>query len=210
MLFVIIGVALILLVAIIGGMTLPMLPTQLLWLNLITALFLGLTLVFEPKESDIMRWPPRDPKKPLITRPLMLRTGLVTLISLAGAFGLFAWENHIAGNNLDEARTAVVNVIVMVQTFYLLNCRSRTRSIFSIGLFSNQWLIAGIAVTWLAQLALTYTPLLNRLFSTAPVRPEAWLYIVGIGAFAFTVVELEKWLRFRTSAPAEEPRLPAS
>ena len=203
------GVALILLVAIIGGITLPMLPTQLLWLNLITALFLGLTLVFEPKESDIMRWPPRDPKKPLITRPLMLRTGLVTLISLAGAFGLFAWENHIAGNNLDEARTAVVNVIVMVQTFYLLNCRSRTRSIFSIGLFSNQWLIAGIAVTWLAQLALTYTPLLNRLFSTAPVRPEAWLYIVGIGAFAFTVVELEKWLRFRTSAPAEEPRLPA-
>ena len=203
------GVALILLVAIIGGMTLPMLPTQLLWLNLITALFLGLTLVFEPKESDIMRWPPRDPKKPLITRPLMLRTGLVTLISLAGAFGLFAWENYIAGNNLDEARTAVVNLIVMVQTFYLLNCRSRTRSIFSIGMFSNRWLIVGIAVTWLAQLALTYTPLLNRLFSTVPVRPEAWLYIVGIGAFAFAVVELEKWLRFRASAPAEEPRPPA-
>ena len=134
------GVALILLVAIIAGITLPMLPTQLLWINMITALLLGLTLVFEPKESDIMQRPPRDPKKPLLTHSLLMRTALVTLISLAGAFGLFAWEHGIEGTNLDEARAAVVNVIVMVQTFYLLNCRSRTRSIFSIGLFSNRWL----------------------------------------------------------------------
>ncbi len=196
------GVSLILLVAIIGGITLPMLPTQLLWLNLVTALLLGLTLVFEPKESDIMQRPPRDPKRPLLTFPLLMRTGLVTLISTAGAFGLFAWERGIEGTNLDEARAAVVNVIVMVQTFYLLNCRSRTRSIFSIGLFSNPWLIAGIAVTWLAQLAFTYLPLFNRLFHTAPVRAEAWVYIVAIGLFTFAVVELEKWLRFR--APKSE------
>ena len=83
------GVALILLVAIVGGITLPMLPTQLFWLNLVTALFLGLMLVFEPKESDIMQRPPRDPKRPLLTFPLFMRTGLVTLISTAGAFGLF-------------------------------------------------------------------------------------------------------------------------
>ena len=130
------GVALILLVAIIGGITLPMLPTQLLWLNLVTALFLGLTLVFEPKESDIMQRPPRDPKRPLLTFPLLMRT--VTLISTAGAFGLFAWERGIEGTDLDEARAAVGNVIVMVQSFYLLNCRSRTRSIFSVGLFSTR------------------------------------------------------------------------
>ncbi|MDP1861811.1 MAG: cation transporting ATPase C-terminal domain-containing protein, partial [Gemmatimonadaceae bacterium] len=115
-----------------------------------------------------------------------------------GAFGLFAWEHGIEGTNLDEARAAVVNVIVMVQTFYLLNCRSRNRSIFSIGLFSNPWLIAGIVATWLAQMAFTYLPLFNRLFHTAPVRAEAWLYIVAIGVFTFAVVELEKWLRFRT------------
>lgn len=194
------GVALILLVASLSGITLPMVPTQLLWLNLVTALFLGLTLVFEPKEGDIMQRPPRDPRKPLLTRSLLMRTGLVTLISLAGAFGLFAWEHGVEGTNLDEARTAVVNVVVMIQTFYLLNCRSRTRPVFSLGLFSNPWLIAGIAATWLAQIAFTYLPLLNRLFHTAPVRAEAWLYIVGIGVFAFAVVELEKWLRFRTTA----------
>ena len=96
-----------------------------------------------------------------------------------------------------QARTDVVNVIVMVQSFYLLNCRSRTRSMFSIGLFSNPWLLAGIAATWLAQLAFTYLPLLNRLFHTALVRAEAWLYIVAIGLFTFAAVELEKWLRFR-------------
>ena len=197
------GIALILLVAIVGGITLPMLPTQLLWLNLVTALLLGLTLVFEPKENDIMRRPPRDPKSPLLTRSLLMRTGLVTLISLGGAFGLFAWEHGIEGTNLDEARATVVNVIVMVQSFYLLNCRSRTRSIFSIGLFSNPWLIAGIAATWLAQLAFTYVPLMNRLFHTAPVRAEAWLYIVGIGAVTYAVVELEKWVRFRTPQPVK-------
>lgn len=191
------GVALILLVAIITGITLPILPTQLLWINLVTALFLGLTLVFEPKESDIMQRPPRDPGEPLLTRSLLMRTALVTLISLTGAFGLFTWERGIEGKNLDEARTAVVNVIVMVQSFYLLNCRSRTHSMFSIGIFSNPALIAGIAATWLAQTAFTYLPLLNRVFHTAPLRAEAWVYIVGIGVFTFAVVEFEKWLRFR-------------
>ena len=194
------GVALILLVAIIGDITLPMLPTQLLWLNLVTALLLGITLVFEPKEDDIMQRPPRDPRKPLLTRSLLMRTALVTLISLAGAYGLFAWEQGIEGTNLDEARAAVINTIVMVQTFYLLNCRSRTRTVFSIGFFSNPWLIAGILATWLAQVAFTYLPLFNRLFHTAPVRAEAWLFIVGIGVLAFAAVEFEKWLRFRMTA----------
>jgi Ca2+-transporting ATPase len=198
------GVGLILLVAIVGDVTLPMLPTQLLWLNLVSALFLGLTLVFEPKESDIMQRPPRDPKEPLLTYSLLMRAGLVTLISLAGAFGLFAWEKRIEETNLDEARTAVVNVIVMVQTFYLLNCRSRTHSMFSIGVFSNRWLIAGIAATWLLQIAFTYLPILNRLFHTAPVRAEAWIYIVSIGIFTFGVVELEKWLRFRRAATVQK------
>jgi Ca2+-transporting ATPase len=199
------GVALILLVAIIGGITLPMLPTQLLWINLVTAIFLGLTLVFEPRDSDIMQRPPQDPKQPLLTFPLLIRTGLVTLISTAGAFGLFAWEHGLEGTNLDESRTAVVNVIVMVQSFYLLNCRSRTRSIFSIGLFSNSWLLAGIATTWLAQLAFTYLPVMNHLFHTAPLRAEVWLYIVAVGMLTFAAVEWEKWLRFRAPQPVKMP-----
>ena len=197
------SVALIVLTAVIAGVTLPMLPTQLLWLNMVTAVFLGLALVAEPNEADIMRRPPRDPRRPLLTRPLLMRTGLVSLISLAGGFGLFAWERGIEGTSLDEARTAVVNVIIMVQSFYLLNCRSHTRSMFAIGVLSNPWLLAGLAVTWAAQLAFTYLPVMNRLFHTAPVRAEAWLYIVAIGVFTFLVIELEKWLRFRPERSTE-------
>jgi magnesium-transporting ATPase (P-type) len=93
----------------------------------------------------------------------------------------------------------------MVQTTYLLNCRCRTRPIFSIGLFSNPWVLAGILATWLAQIAFTYAPWMNHLFHTAPVRAEAWLYIAAIGLFSFSVVELEKWLRFRAPRPARGP-----
>jgi cation-transporting ATPase F len=152
-----------------------------------------------------MQRPPRDPDKPLFTRSLLMRTALVTLISFGGAFGLFAWEHGVEGTNLDEARAAVVNVIVMVQSVYLLNCRSRTRSMFSIGLFFNRWPIAGILATWVAQLAFTDLPLFNRLFHTGPVRAEAWLYIGAIGIVTFAVVDFEKWLRFRTSRPARNP-----
>ncbi len=191
------GLALILLVAIILGVPLPLLPTQLLWINLVTALLLGLVLVMEPKEADIMKRPPRDPAKPLLTFALLMRTSLVTLISLVGAFGLYWWETGRAGASLAEARSAVVNVVVMVQTCYLFNCRCRTRPMFVIGVFSNPWLVAGVAATWLAQAAFVYLPVMNHLFHTAPVRGEAWLYIIGVGAVTFAVVEFEKWLRFR-------------
>jgi len=191
------GLALVLLVAILLGIPLPLLPTQLLWVNLVTALLLGLVLVMEPKEADIMTRPPRDPARPLLTFALLMRTGLVTLISLVGTFGLFWWETGQADSTIEEARTAVVNVIVMVQTCYLFNCRCRTRSMFVIGIFSNKWLVAGIAATWLAQVGFTYIPLMNHLFHTAPVRAEAWLYIAATGAVTFAVVELEKWLRFQ-------------
>ena len=75
-----------------------------------------------------------------------------------------------------------------------------------VGLFSNPWMIVGITATWLAQAAFTYLPVLNRLFHTAPVRAEAWLYIVAIGVFTFAVVELEKWLRFHANDRPHEPQ----
>jgi cation-transporting P-type ATPase F len=183
-----------------------MVPTQLLWLNMITALLLGLTLVAEPKEHDVMSRPPRDPRRPLLTRALLMRTGLVTLFSVAGGNGLFVWERYVVGAPLEEVRTAVVNVIIMVQSFYLLNCRSRTRSMFAIGAFSNRWLISGLVATWLAQAAFTYLPTLNRIFHTAPVRAEAWIRITAIGLTCYTAVGIEKWLRFRRAATTTTPK----
>lgn len=188
--------SLIILASVLTGMTLPALPVQLLWVNLTTAIFLGLPLAFEPKEPGLMSRLPRDPRKPMLSFALLMRTGLVSLIILLGAFGLFRWEHGASGRNLEEARTAVANVVIVVEAFYLLNARSLTRTVFSVGVFSNRWIWAGLAGIAFAQILFTYAPFMNRLFHTAPVRAEAWLYIAATGLLAFAVVEFEKWIRF--------------
>ncbi|HEY0944675.1 MAG TPA: HAD-IC family P-type ATPase [Opitutaceae bacterium] len=208
------GEALVLLTAIFFGLTLPALPVQLLWVNMTTALLLGLMLVFEPKEADLMARPPRDPREPILTFPLFMRTGLVSLLIVAGAMGLFLWEMQREGRTADEARTVVINVIVIVESFYLLNCRSLSHSMISLGAFSNPQLLAGIAAMIVTQLFFTYAPVMNRLFHSAPISPSAWARIVAVGVTAYAIVGLEKHIRFRaaghegTSARAGPRRLP--
>jgi Ca2+-transporting ATPase len=187
------GEGLVILAAILGGTVLPILPVQILWINMTTAVLLGLMLVFEPKERDIMRRPPRDPRTPILTGLLQFRILLVSVVLLAGCFLLFNWERS-QGAGLAEARTVAVNVFVMVELFYLFNCRSFTRSMFSIGLFSNPWIIAGSAAMIGLQLLFTYVPAMNLIFHSAPVPMDAWLRIVAVGVFGYLVVGAEKWL----------------
>lgn len=149
-----------------------------------------------------MQRPPRDPHRPLLTFALAMRTGLVSLIMLAGAFWLFAYEMNMAGETTAAARTAVINVIVLVEIAYLFNCRSLNHSFVAAGLFSNPWAVVGSVAMLAAQLLLTYTPLLNRLFHTAPISAAAWLRILGVATAAFVVVEMEKWLRYRKNQDA--------
>jgi len=193
------GEAMILLTAILFGTTLPVLPVQLLWVNMMTSILLGLMLAFEPKERGLMQRPPRDPQRPLLTLVLAMRIGLVSLVMLAGAFWLFFHEMNLAGGTVDAARTAVINVIVVVEIAYLFNCRSLSHSFFSTNVLSNRWAIAGSLAMLAAQLLLTYTPVMNKLFHTAPISAESWLRIVGVAAVAFTIVEIEKWLRYGRS-----------
>ena len=190
------GAALILLSAIVLGSTLPALPVQLLWVNMTTAILLGLTLVFEPKDRGLMQRPPRDPRKPLLTFALAMRTGLVSLVMLVGAYWLFFWEMEVADETTAQARTSVINVIVLVEIAYLFNCRSLNHSVFSAGFFSNPWLIVGALAMLAAQLLFTYVPVMNTLFHTAPISGESWLRMVGVAVIVFVVVEVEKWLRY--------------
>jgi magnesium-transporting ATPase (P-type) len=178
------------------GMTLPIVPVQLLWINMTTAVLLGLMLVFEPKEPGLMARPPRDPKRPLLTFALVMRTGLVSLVMLAGAYWLFTWEMNVAGETLDSARTAVVNVIVVVEIAYLFNCRSLSHSFFSLGLLSNRWAIAGAGAMLGVQLLFTYAPVMNTLFHSAPLAADSWLRIGLVAVGVFVLVELEKRLRY--------------
>ncbi len=173
-----------------------MLPVQLLWINMSTAVLLGLMLVFEPNESDLMSRPPRPPRLPLLTMPLLMRTGLVTLVTASGAYWLFFYESGLVGGVLAEVRTAVVNVVVFAQMAYLFNCRSLSRSLVRIGLFTNPWAIWGVLAMIAAQLLFTHLPLMNQLFHSAPLSPEAWLRIGGVALCVLVAVEIEKWVRF--------------
>ncbi len=190
------GEGLVILAAVFAGTTLPLLPVQILWINMTTAVLLGLMLVFEPKEKEIMSRPPRDPKIPILTGWLQFRILLVSLILLGGCFTLFAWEQQ-RGASLAEARTVAVNLFVMVELFYLFNCRCFTRSMFSIGLFSNPWVIFGSLAMIAFQLVFTYTPIMNNLFHSAPIGLDAWWRILAIAAFAYFIVGVEKTITNR-------------
>ena len=190
------GEALILVTAILLGTTLPALPVQILWVNMTTAILLDLALVFEPKEPGLMHRPPRDPRRPILTFALFMRSGLVCLIMLAGAYWLFFDVLSSPGGTVAEARTAVINVIVMVEAAYLFNCRSLSHSLWSIGLWTNRWAVVGALGMVVSQLLFTYVPLMNDLFGSAPIGGGAWLRIVAVALTALLVVEFEKWVRF--------------
>jgi len=125
---------------------------------------------------------------------------------LAGAFGLFEWE-LINGASTEEARTVAVNVFVMVELFYLFNCRSLTRSMFSLGVFSNPWVFGGVTIMLILQGLFTYLPAMNRMFQSAPIGTEAWIRILAVAFTAFIVVGLEKWIRLRINKgrPVQRP-----
>ncbi|WP_370647060.1 HAD-IC family P-type ATPase [Mycobacterium sp. IDR2000157661] len=196
-----IGEGLVILVAIALGAALPILPTQILWINMTTAVALGLMLAFEPKETGIMARPPRDPDQPLLTRALVGRILLVSSLLVAGSWWLFEWE-LAGGASLSEARTAAVNVFVVVEAFYLFSCRSLVHSAWRIGLFTNRWLIVGVAVQAIAQLAITYVPAMNTVFETAPLDIGTWLRIFAVAALTSLAVALEKWVRAHGSRDA--------
>ncbi len=191
-----IGEGLVILAAIFAGVALPILPVQILWINMTTAVLLGLMLAFEPKEPGIMLRAPRDPKTPILTRELIWRIILVGTLLLVASFGLFEWELR-AGSGEAVARTVAVNVFVMVELFYLFNCRSLTKSMFQIGLFSNLWLFAGVAIMSALQLLFTYWPTMNWLFHSAPISLEAWGRIAAAGVVVYLIVGFEKWVRQR-------------
>jgi cation-transporting P-type ATPase F len=190
------GEGLIILAAILLGTVLPILPLQILWINMVTVATLGLVLALEMRESDIMSRPPRNPSEPILTRTLLWRILIVGILILIGAFGLFEWE-LMQGGSLAAARTVAVNAVIMVEIFYLFNARSLTQSPFQIGLFSNRWAIAGVLAMLLLQWLFTYTPWMNELFASAPISVEAWGRILLFAFAGFWLIEIEKWIRRR-------------
>jgi cation-transporting ATPase F len=185
------GEGLVILVAIMLGAALPILPVQILWINMTTAVALGLMLAFEPKEPGIMTRAPRDSHQPLLSMALIVRILLVSAVLVGGSWWVFQWE-QASGASLAESRTAAVNLFVVVEAFYLFSCRSLTGPARRIGLFSNPWLIVGVSIQAVGQLALTYWPVMNEIFGTEPISATAWARILAVGLAAWVVVALDK------------------
>lgn len=189
-----VGEGLVILVAIVIGAALPISPVQILWINMTTAVLLGLMLAFEPREKGAMSRPPRKPNSSLLNQNLVKRLMFVSLLLLVGSFGVFQWLHVYRGASLKEAQTAASNVFVIGEIAYLFNCRSLVRSCFSIGLFRNMAAIYGSLVMILLQLSFTYVPFMNKLFHTAPIGADIWGFIVLYGIAIFFIVEIEKYL----------------
>ncbi|MCU0711484.1 MAG: cation-transporting P-type ATPase [Pirellula sp.] len=189
-----VGEGLVILVAILIGAALPISPVQILWINMTTAVLLGLMLAFEPREKGAMSRPPRKPNSSLLNKNLVKRLMFVSLLLLVGSFGVFQWLHVYRGASLKEAQTAASNVFVIGEIAYLFNCRSLVRSCFSIGLFRNMAAIYGSLVMILLQLSFTYVPFMNKLFHTAPIGADIWGFIVLYGIGIFFIVEIEKYL----------------
>jgi magnesium-transporting ATPase (P-type) len=190
------GEGLLVLSAIVLGIAIPILPVHVLWINLTTAIALGMMIAFEPKEPGLMRRPARDPNEPLLSRALLWRTAYVSVLIVIGAYMLFAWELR-NGIELIVARTTVANVVVMVELAYLFNSRSLIYPVTRLGFFSNHWAVIGAIVMIALQLFFVYSPFMNILFTTAPVPPASWLEVAVIALAVFGIVEVEKWLRRR-------------
>ncbi len=191
------GETLIIVAAVLFGLTLPVTPVQILWINMVTVVGLGLVLAFEPPEPDIMRRPPRDANAPLLTGFLVWRIIFVSVLFATGAFSMFAWaETHGASHEL--ARTIVVNAIVVMEVFYLFSVRyMRTTSLTWRGMLGTPAVLLGVGSIVFLQLAFTYLPFMQILFQTQPVSITDGLVIIGAGLALFIILEIEKLIRRR-------------
>jgi magnesium-transporting ATPase (P-type) len=179
------------------GLSLPITPVQILWVNMITAVTLGLALAFEPTEDHTMQRPPRPRDQPLISGELLWHIVLVAGLFMAGIFGIYEYS-ILRGYSENLARTIALNTLVALEIFHLFFIRNMHRT-------SLTWrLIRGTRVLWLSisaviagQGAITYVPLLQGVFETEAIGLLDGLLIAGIGLLLFFIIEIEKQIRLR-------------
>ena len=196
---------------VVKDLLLPMLPTQLLWINLVAAVTLALPLAFEAKEPDVMNRPPRDPKEPVLNKFVVFRTFLAATLMTAGAVGLFLWRYELEmaarvstglteAQIVSEAQTMAVTTVIMFQVFYMLSCRSLKDSVFKIGFFSNKTVFIGIGAILGLQALFIYAPPMQAIFSTFPLTAQSLLVSTLAGAIILPVISVEKLIRNRRHA----------
>jgi Ca2+-transporting ATPase len=179
-------------------------PIQVLWVNLVTDGILDITIAMEPKEDDVMEFPPRRPNTPIINREIMSNTVFAALFMAAGTLFVFFRDYETYG--LVHAQTMAFTTLAMFQVFNAFNVRSRTKSVFKLGLFTNRWLIGAVVVSIILQILANQTGLLQTALGTEPLSWADWAVIVGVSSSVFVAEELRKLvglLRGKTTTFAE-------
>ena len=186
------GQSLTIMIAIFFGMTLPLMPVQILWVNMVTSVTLAMSLAFLAAEPGVMKRPPRAPDAPLISGFLLWRISFVAIILWAGTFGHFSWM-ILHDADIEVARTVAINTLVAAQAFYLVNLVLVYQPVLTPRAMRGTrpiWTAIGVLVV--LQLAFTYAPWLQVLFGTTAIPLADWLRIITFGALVFVLVEIEK------------------
>jgi calcium-translocating P-type ATPase len=184
--------ALVILVAIFAGFTPPITAPQILWVNMVTSVALGLVISFEPHERDVMRRPPRMVDRPILDAFGVWRVAFVGTALLLLTLWAFFWMKSLDASD-ELGRTVAVNTLVIGQVFYLLNSRFKLESSLSPAAFlGNPYLPAGIGAVVVLQLVYTYAPPFEDLFETEGIPLHVWPWLFLGGLIFFLVVEVEK------------------
>jgi len=194
------GEAITVIAAILFGFTMPMTPTQILWVNLILTVTLGLVLAFEPSEPGVMRRPPRAADAPLLSSFLIWRIFFVSALFTVGALAIFFYALE-RGLGVETARTMVVDVIVVFEIFYLFNVRYlHMTSITFRGALGTLPVLIALLIVVAAQVAFTYAPIMQELFDSRPVAIVDGVVIVAAGVLLMLILETEKVILRRFGA----------
>jgi Ca2+-transporting ATPase len=176
--------------AFLPGAGLIITPVQILWVNLVTDGILDITLALEPQEADLMEEPPRDRQAGIINREILKNIVYVALFMAAGTLWTFTRANGNGG--LLHAQTLAFTTMAMFQVFNALNCRSRTKSVFELGFFTNRYLMGAVALSIILQVAANRLPFMQTALGTVPLSLREWGEIMMIASSVFIADELRK------------------
>jgi Ca2+-transporting ATPase len=188
---------LVMLFAALLGLPLPLLPIQILWMNLVTDGVPALALAVDPKAPDLMKRPPRRPEARLLDGGRLLAIGGEGLILGMLALGAFSYSLYGLHQDLDQARTVAFTVMVVAQLVHAFNCRSERWSLFQLGFGTNRALVWAVLLSLAVQIMVLTVPAVSAVFKAAPLPLEDWVLMGAAGAVPFIMMELIKLVRRR-------------
>ncbi len=198
-----VGEILIVFGAMLFGMPMPLRPVQLLWLNLVSDGAPALALGLEKGDPDIMKQPARSPREPVINRSMALGIAVVGVVDMVAILSVFYFALQRYPGHLEAAQTMAFVTLCTSELIRAFAARSETHSVFSIGLFSNRWMVGAVAVSFLLVLGVVYVPFLSPFFDTVPLTAADWLFMLPF--FFASPLAMELLKLFRRWRPPSRP-----